>query len=147
VRKVTLRCKDSHSGGVYGFYSFTAGVLEPPVRAAQVDLVYYFDADDCSQGAIIGGDEEPGHLFPIGHKSLDELMALEGPSKNAESVAAIAPLTKDKEGLAFWVKSRAGVYVPVRIAAVRPTSHADLTNGAAAAIDLEWRQPPIRLGK
>lgn len=103
----------------------------------QVDMTYYFDGDDCSQGALMGRDDVPGYLFPVGHKSWREMAKLEPPSKDAESIVAIAPLTKDKEGLAFWVKTGAGEFVLARIKAVQPVTYSDLVSGATASLRLE----------
>ncbi|MBN1865839.1 hypothetical protein JW916_00975 [Candidatus Sumerlaeota bacterium] len=66
-----------------------------------VDLAHYFEGNDCSQGSLIGRDDSAGWLFPVAHKPRSELAKLEPPAKDAESVVAIAPLTKDREGLAF----------------------------------------------
>ena len=61
LERMTLRCSDSQKAGTFiGFYSFTAGELSsPPADPEQVDILYYFDEDDCSEGAIIGNDDRP----------------------------------------------------------------------------------------
>ena len=142
LQRATLRCKDTDGTAYYGFYSFTAGELTtPPADPEQVDILYYFDKDDCSQGALIGHDDRPGYLFPIGHKSWSELVMLKPPLEDVESAAAIAPLTKDKEGLAFWVKVRGGEYILVRIRAVQPASYSDIISGGTATLELEWSRP------
>ena len=61
-----------------------------------------------------------------------------------EAVVAIAPLTEDEEGLAFWIKTGTGEYVLARILAVQPASHAELVAGATPALELEWLRPPAR---
>ena len=149
LQRVTLRCKDTYkAGGFIGFYSFTAGELTAPSADLDqvVDLAYYFDGDDCSQGVLIGHDDHGGYLFPVGHKSWSKLAMLAPPSKDTESVEAIAPLTKDKEGLAFWVKTEGGEYLLAKIKAVQPASYADLVSGVTPAVELEWTRPLTRTG-
>jgi len=141
VQRVMLRCQ-AREEKCFGFYSFAAGELKPPLAdPGPVDLVYYFDGNDCSRGALIGHDDRPGYLFPVGHKSWSELMTLKPPAEDRESVGGILPLTKDKEGLAFWVKSKNGQYTLARIKTVYPASHADLVAGQTATLELEWRRP------
>lgn len=141
VQRVTLRCQ-AREGKCFGFYSFTAGELAPPLAdPGQVDLVYYFDGNDCSQGALIGHDDRPGYLFPIGKKPWSELATLKLPVDEKESVGGIMPLTRDKEGLAFWVKSKGGQFTLARITTVHPASHADLIAGQTATLELEWHRP------
>jgi hypothetical protein len=141
VQTVTLQCR-ARNRECFSFYSFTAGVLAtPPSNPDQVDLVYYFDADDCSRGALVGRDDRPGYLFPVGHRSWDELAALNPPSKDSLSVAAIEPLTRDQVGLAFWVKARGGQYFLARIAAIQPATYSELVMGKTATVELEWSGP------
>jgi hypothetical protein len=126
-----------------GFFSLEHGELTVPLAdVAQVDLVYYFDADDCSRGALMGSDDKPGFIFPIGNKTRDELMKLQPPASDAGSVVAIAPLTKDKEGLAFWLRTGSGEHVLVRIVAVQEASIADLASGTTPSVKLEWALHP-----
>jgi RNA polymerase sigma factor (sigma-70 family) len=146
VQRATLRSGELIEGGFDCFLSFTAGVLPPPPDPGQVDLVYYFDADDCSQGALIGHSDSAGYLFPIGHRSWSELAALGPPSQDSESVAAISPITKDEEGLAFWVRTSGGDDVLARIRAVEPASYSDLVAGGDAAVELEWINPTVSRG-
>jgi hypothetical protein len=141
IQTVTLQCR-ARNRECFSFYSFTAGVLAtPPSNPDQVDLVYYFDADDCSRGALVGRDDRPGYLFPVGHRSWDELAALNPPSKDSLSVAAIEPLTRDQVGLAFWVKARGGQYFLARIAAIQPATYSELLLGKTATVELEWTGP------
>lgn len=138
LQTVTLHCK-AHEGKCFCFYSFTAGVLTtPPANPGGVDLLYYFDRDDCFHGALIGQDDRLGYLFPVGSKPWSELVMLKPPLEDRESVAAISPLTKEKEGLAFWVKTKGGQYTLARIKAVQPASYADLVSGGTATLELEW---------
>ena len=139
VQRATLRCK-AFEGQCISFYSFKAGVLTPPVEPEQVDIVYYFDNDDCFQGALLGRDDRPGYLFPIGYKSWPELEILSPPSQNGESIAAIK-LAKENEGLAFWVKTGRDDYVPVRIKTIHPATYADLVSGGTASMEMEWLEP------
>jgi hypothetical protein len=110
----------------------------PPVDPDQVDIVYYFDGDDCSRGALFGHDDSEGYIFPIGQKSWSELVKLKPGANDMESVAAIMPLTNDKEGLAFWVKTSNGEYILARISAVQLASYSDLVSGGTATLELEW---------
>ena len=146
---LTLRCNYPwESSGFMGIHSFAAGELKPPISPTdEVDIMYYFDNDDCAQGAIIGYDDHAEYLFPIGHKSWRELSKLERPSKDAQSVVGIAPLTKDKEGLAFWVKTERGEFILARIKTLHPASYADLVAGTVPTVELEWYRPKTLTGK
>ena len=138
VQTVTLQCR-ARNRECLSFYSFTVGVLTaPPANPDQVDLVYYFDKDDYSRGALVGRDDRPGYLFPVGHRSWGELAALTPPSKDSLSVAGITPLTQEQEGLAFWVKARGGQYFLARIAAIQPATYSELVMGKTATIQIEW---------
>lgn len=141
IQTVTLQCR-ARNKECFSFYSFTAGVLAtPPSNPDQVDLVYYFDADDCSRGALVGRDDRPGYLFPVGHRSWGELAALNPPSKDSLSVAAIEPLTQEQVGLAFWVKARGGQYFLARIAAIQPAAYSELVMGKTGTVEIEWSGP------
>ncbi|MBI5094236.1 MAG: hypothetical protein HZB26_17580 [Candidatus Hydrogenedentes bacterium] len=124
-------------------YSFADGQLKRPPDPAKVDFMLLWDGDDCAQGALLGRDENSGHLFHIGRKSWRELKNATPPTESSESVAAI-PLTKDKEGLAFWVKTSGGEYVLARIRRVEPATFSDLVAGKSATIDLEWTRSQIQ---
>jgi len=144
VEKMTLRCTCDHpyEGGCISFYSFDSGVLTPPFKSERVDLVYWFDNDDCFNGALIGHDDGPGYLFVDGKRSLDEVTAAGPPADNAESIEAIE-LTKDNEGLAFWVKTSDGRYIPAKITAIHPATYPTLTTGGTARLELEWLRSGI----
>jgi len=147
IQTVTLQCR-ARNRECFSFYSFTAGVLAtPPANPDQVDLVYYFDKDDCSRGALVGRDDRPGYLFPVGHRSWGELAALTPPSKDSLSVAGITPLTQEQVGLAFWVKTRGGQYFLARIAAIQPATYAEMVMGKTATVELEWSGPVSREGQ
>ena len=139
VKTATLRCPHAwDAGGYIGFYSFATGDVKPPIKSEAVDLVYYYDSDDCSQGALMGNDDCPGYIFPVGHKSWEDLVELDPPAKDAESIAAIAPLTKEAEGLAFWVKGGDGRFFQTRIKSVHPASYTEVVAGAVPTVELEW---------
>lgn len=139
----SLRCEYPWEGGGFiGFYSFGANTVTPPVvDPARVDLVYYFDEDDCFEGAILGNDDRSGYLFPIGHKRWSELARLEPPSAEGASVGAIIPVTKAEEGLALWVKSGSGSFYLVQITEVQPATCADLVAGLRPTVKFEWSGP------
>lgn len=133
VKTVLLQCnKASTSTG----WSFVTG--KKPASRREADINLYFDGDDCSQGAIFGSDDEEGYIFPIGHKRWSELSLDDVPQVDTESVIGFLPITKDKEGLAFWVKTRVGRYAMVRIKSVKPSSFSELSSGGTAEIVLEW---------
>jgi hypothetical protein len=117
-------------------YSFVTSKNTTSKREADINL--YFDGDDCSQGAIFGSDDEEGYIFPIGHKLWSELSLDDVPQVDTKSVIGFLPMTKDKEGLAFWIKTRNGRYALVRIKSVQPSSYSELSSGRTAEIVLEW---------
>ncbi len=138
----SLRCQHAFDGsGFIGLFSFELGELTgPPADPAQVDLVYYFDAGDCSRGALIGNDDKPGYIFPVGAMSRSDLAGLMPPPEGAETVVAITPVARDKEGLAFWVRTR-DRFILVRLTAVEEASHADLLAGRTPVLQFEWLAP------
>ena len=141
VQTVTLECR-ARQEKCFCFYSFSSGLLPTPhVEPDKVDIVYYYDRDDCSRGALFGNDDEPGYLFPIGHKSWAELAGLKPAPGDMETVVGILPLTMDKEGLAFWVKAADGQYFLARISEVRPASYSELIAGGTAKLKLQWSRP------
>jgi hypothetical protein len=89
----------------------------------------------------MGNDDRQGYLFPIGYKPWTELRNLKPPSKEADSLVAIAPLTMSKVGLAFWVKTEDNDYILVKIKTINPASYSDLKSGKTATLDLEWVHP------
>ena len=147
VHKVTLQSTSDQctENGCFQFYSFTAGTLEtPPADPGQIDLVCYFDCDDCFHGTLFGHEDRPGSLFPIGHLSWHKLKKLTVPTKNMPSVTGIN-LTEDNEGLAFWVKTGRGPYILARIKSIKSATYADLTAGGTASVKIEWARP--RMGE
>lgn len=148
VQRVTLQCKAPSEGKCFSPYSFTRGVLTTlPADPDQIDIVYYFDGNDYPQGALIGHGTGSGYFFPIGKKSWSESAMLKPRLNDKASVATISPLTKDKEGLAFWVKPKRGGYVLVRIRSVKPASYKDLVSGGTATLEFEWSRSRTREGK
>ncbi len=139
VKTVSLQC--GGQGGHWTSYSFT---LDKPTDSDQeifndeAEIIFYFDRDDCAQGALFGQDDEEGYLFPVGHKTWNELSLSDEPQANTQSVMGLVPITKQEEGLAFWVRTRNGRYVLVRVKNVRPASFSDFASGSTASVDLEW---------
>jgi len=132
VKTVLLQCnKASTSTG----YSFVTG---KPTSRREADINLYFDGDDCSQGVVFGSDDEEGYIFQIGHKPWSELSLDDLPQVDTKSVIGFLPMTKDKEGLAFWVKARNDRYALVRIKSITPSSYSELSSGSTAEIVLEW---------
>ena len=124
-----------------GFYSFSKGEIPTiPPDPDVIDLAYCFDEDDCSEGALIGNDERPGYLFPIGYQSWSELVKLKHPLSDEGSIGAIMPLTKDKEGFAFWVKTKNG-FILAKIISLQTVSYSDIVSGTIPSLELEWYKP------
>lgn len=147
VQRATLRCEypwKTHS--FIGFYSFQKGMLSPPISDPDpVNLVYYFDKDDCSHGALISENAKGvGLLYSIGQKSWSELMQLKPPPKDAKPVRGITPLDESKEGLAFWAKAHSGEFYLVRIRKVEPETYKDVVAGAVPELEIEWYGPVLR---
>ncbi|MBN2310839.1 MAG: hypothetical protein JXR94_17830 [Candidatus Hydrogenedentes bacterium] len=145
--RAVLRCEHPFKGSSFvGGYSFSEGMLTSPVsESGQVDLLYYFDGDDCSQGALVGDCDALGCcLLPIGHKPWPELVKLEPPSQDAEWAEGITPLTKEQEGWAFWVRCGPDEFVVVRLERVRPANYDDLVGGAVPSLELKWYGPLTR---
>jgi hypothetical protein len=143
VTTADLHCRNRFEAGSFiGLYSLRLGELPmPPDRNADVDLVYYFDADDCNRGALMGANDRVGCLFPLGRRDWDELAGVEPPTGNAGSIAAIMPLSREQEGMAFWLRTGEGEQVIFRIVEVQEASHADLVAGRYPTLRLVWRSP------
>ena len=125
--------KESQGVSMYSF------VKEAYVKDRKgMDIMLYFDRDDCAEGAIFGNDDEPGYLFPVGNKAWSELALDKIPEENAKTEVGIMPITKGKEGLAFWVKTTSGRFAMVRIKSVQTASIEDLISSATAKVELEW---------
>lgn len=139
VHRVTLRC-EAKGRECFTLYSFTKGVV---TALDQADIIYGFDDNDCSQGALSGQGDWRGFVFPVGHKSWKELSTIKVPPKQAQSVRLILPLGKGKEGLAFWVKTRSAGYIVARIRSVQPASYSDLVSGGTATLELEWSRAAV----
>ena len=143
VRRTTLHCEVGDAGArALTRYSFTDEELVPTARggSAAVDLCFYFDADDCSNGALLGHDDRPGLIFPVGRRSLEELIELAPPAVDSATEVAIMPLTRDAEGLAFWLKKSDDEFVLLKIVDVQPTTYAALREGETATLVVEWRR-------
>ncbi len=140
----SLRCQYAFKDGSFiGLFSFALGELPaPPVDPAKADLVYYFDADDCSRGALVGNHDTPGYLFPVGDCPWSGLAELKPPAEGAETLAVISPVARDKQGFAFWIKTRDRGFVLVRLTSVEDASYADLQSGRTPILRFEWLRPP-----
>jgi len=141
LKRGSLSCAIPYKSGSYiGAYSFTEkNPISPSDNGDKIELAYYYDADDCSEGAIIGPVKG---LFPIGKKTWSDLIELEPPTGNDNSVEAIVPITKDKEGYAFWVKAKNNTFILVKIKTVKPASFSDITLGIIPTLEFEWTLPP-----
>jgi len=133
VKQGSLQCSEKLLTTAYSFEKAKAAS-----KKREADIIFYFDDDDCSQGALFGQDDRKGFIFPVGKKSWDEVSLRDLPREDTESVVGFRPITKNKEGLAFWVKTKGERYVLVRIKSVQPASYAELTSGKTAKVDFEW---------
>tara|TARA_R110002096_G_scaffold104771_10_gene230725 strand:+ start:6438 stop:6803 length:366 start_codon:yes stop_codon:yes gene_type:complete len=102
------------------------------------DINFYFDGDDCSEGALFGRNDTTGYIFPVGQGTWDELSLDDLPQESSESVIGFRPMAKDKEGLAFWVKTKSARFALVRIKSVQPAAFPDFESGKTAQVVLEW---------
>ena len=132
VKAVSLECNKAAQMVAYSFVKEAIAT-----KKQDVDLMLYFDGDDCSQGAMFGTDDEEGYLFPVGQATLADLSLNDIPTDESKTEIGFRPITKDKEGLAFWVKTTSGRFALVRIKSVQPAAHADFASGAKAKIELE----------
>ena len=117
-------------------YSFAKESFITKKRDA--DLVFYFDNDDCSKGAIFGHDDEKGYLFPVENKNLSEISLEEIPTNESKTKVGLLPITKKDEGLGFWIKTTSGRFVLAVIKKVEPAEFKDIQEGAKAKVELEW---------
>ena len=134
--RAKLECHRTSLGPIMSMFSFSLG--RPVTDAKQADFCFYFDGDDCAGGAIVGHHDEQGWLFPLGHRDWRELRQGEDFSTVTVSRASVAPITKAREGSAFWVKSVGGRYAVVRITDVAPATYDELMKGKTAGIEFEW---------
>ena len=145
VARVRLECQpawlDSMALALWSFDDGPVAVV-PGAAPGRFDLMLYYDADDCTDGALLGPEERIGHLFPVGDLPWEELCRLEPPTASSASVIAIHPLTADRVGEAFWVRVGAGEFVLVRIRSIRGASPPERLGGAVAGVELEWWRPP-----
>jgi hypothetical protein len=117
-------------------YSFTKESFITKKRDA--DLVFYFDNDDCSRGSIFGHDDEKGYLFPVENKNLSEMSLDKIPTNESKTKVGFRPITKENEGLGFWIKTTSGRFVLAVIKKVEPAEFKDIQKGAKAKVELEW---------
>ena len=109
-------------------YSFNKDSFVTNKRDAE--LVFYFDRDDCSKGALIGHDDEEGFIFPVENKNLSEISLDKIPTNKSKTKVGFRPMTKDKEGLGFWVKTTSGRFVLAVIKKVEPQEFKNFDGGA-----------------
>ena len=117
-------------------YSFTKESFITKKRDA--DLVFYFDNDDCSRGSIFGHDDEKGYLFPVENKNLSEMSLDKIPTNESKTKVGFRPITKENEGLGFWIKTTSGRFALAVIKKVEPAEFKDIQKGAKAKVELEW---------
>ena len=117
-------------------YSFNKDSFVTNKRDAE--LVFYFDRDDCSKGALIGHDDEEGFIFPVENKNLSEISLDKIPTNKSKTKVGFRPMTKDKEGLGFWVKTTSGRFVLAVIKKVEPQEFKNFDGGGRAKVELEW---------
>lgn len=117
-------------------YSFNKDSFVTKKRDAE--LVFYFDKGDCSKGALIGHDDEEGFIFPIENKNLSEISLNKTPTNKSKTEIGFRPMTKDKEGLGFWIKTTSGRFVLAVIKRVEPQEFKNFAQGAKAKVELEW---------
>lgn len=134
----TLECRaPAGSGPILSLFSFLLG--GPVTSPKQADLCFYFDANDCAGGALVGHRDEQGWLFPLGRRTWRDLSRGAGPPGDEGSTEGIRPVTKAQEGTAFRVKTTSGRQAVVRIGRVRPATYAELAQGGTARVEFEWR--------
>jgi hypothetical protein len=117
-------------------YSFNKESFVTKKRDAE--LVFYFDNDDCYGGALFGHDDEEGFIFPIENKNLSEISLDKIPPNESKTKVGFRPITKDKEGLGFWIKTTSGRFVLAVIKKVEPAEFKDFDKGGRAKVELEW---------
>jgi hypothetical protein len=117
-------------------YSFNKESFVTKKRDA--DLVFYFDNDDCSGGALFGHDDEKGYIFPVENKILSEISLDKIPTNETKTKVGFRPITKDKEGLGFWIKTTSGRFVLAVIKKVEPAEFKNFDQGGRAKVELEW---------
>lgn len=117
-------------------YSFNKDSFVTNKRDAE--LVFYFDKNDCSKGALIGNDDEEGFIFPVENKKLSQISLDKIPTNKSKTKVGFRPMTKDKEGLGFWIKTTSGRLVLAVIKKVEPQEFKNFDEGGRAKVELEW---------
>jgi len=119
----------------FSFYSFSrASSVE---KREDAELTFYFDRDDCANGAILGRSDNPEYIIPLGKKSWGELEQLHS-LPAAKPVIGLRPIRADTVGTAFLCRIGNGQYAIVRICEVRPSSFWDISKGTPARCTFEW---------
>ena len=135
--RLVLECRGaSPSRPCLSMSSLSLGELVRDPRRAELSL--YFDADDCSGGALVGHDDRAGWLFPLSRE------AWSSGSRPAElrvedSVEVLTPLASLEPGDCFAVRAFTGRYALVRVLSVDAGSYGSLLTGGWAGVTLEWR--------
>jgi len=145
LQEATLRCDQPYEAGSFvGLYAFEGKhLVAVPAGSSDVDLAYYFDADDGAHGALIGFGNESGSLFPLGHQTWEQLADVRLPPLAGGWLPGLTPMDAGRAGYAFWVETNQGELVLVRLSSVPDASFADLTQGVVPSLQLEWMWPPI----
>lgn len=105
------------------------------------DLLLYFDANDCAQGAIFGHtDKTPLHV--LGKKTWAELAATSA-VPTTPPVTQVAP-TFDLLGTGLLVQRKDGTWALVRVTEVQPATHEGLRGGGRAALAFEWAPTTLK---
>lgn len=115
--------------------------VDPPTG---FDLAFYFDGDDCQNGAIFGYDDDAEVFYSLGRKKWDDLLGLRK-LPDQKPIHGILPVSRELEGMAFLVKMRNNSYTVVRFTEVIPSSWEKLRAGGKARVRFEWRL--FELGK
>ena len=133
VKTLTLEWGASSKNAAYSFNtdSFVTNKRDS-------ELVFYFDNDDCSGGALFGHDDEKGFIFPVENKKLSEISLDKIPTNEFKTKVGFRPITKDKEGLGFWIKTTSGRFVFAVIKKVESAEFKNFAQGAKAKVELEW---------
>lgn len=145
LQQATLRCdRPFEAGGFIGLYAFEGKrLVEVPAGSSDVDLAYYFDADDGARGALIGFGDESGSLYPLGFRSWDQLAVGRLPPVTGGWRPGLMPMDSGRAGFAFWVETHRRELVLVRLTSVADATWADLVEGVVPSLQLEWMWPPI----
>lgn len=125
-----------------GFIGYSFTLNKKVTQRDKTDIILYFDNDDCRKGAIFGNEDDKGFIFPLGKKTWSELKNLTHSKNNSTSIVGILPITKDKVGYAFWLKTIKNKFVLVRIKSVQESTTKKINNGKEVKVEFEWMWKP-----